>query len=241
MQAGNKPEPPDAPRLVASLGDEAELVASLWQGTSGRIVRSVPTRWTVACEGPAGWLFAKFRRGERARAAAEWRWLHVLPLLGLATPAPVAWVGNGARSMLVTRGVAGRPLAAWIVDAARDGWLPELCDWACREVAPRVWALHAAGLVYRDLYWQHLFAADPRRGSAPTFLDVERVCRVRWRRRRWLVKDLAGLLASLPVAIPRRMLLRFARAYFGAPLRRSWLDDIARKAAQIRAHAPRFG
>ncbi|MFO0279383.1 MAG: hypothetical protein ACK533_19120, partial [Planctomycetota bacterium] len=102
-------------------------------------------------------------------------------------------------------------------------------------------ALPAAGLDYRDLSWQHLFAADPRRGSVQTFLDVVLVCRVRWRRRRRLVKDLAGLLASLPVAVPRRLLLRFARAYFGAPLRRSWLDGIARKAAQIRAHAPRFG
>ena len=243
MQPGNKPEPPDAPRLAASLGRLGDVVAGLWQGTSGRIVRCVPTRWTVALEHDDGWLFAKVRRGERARAAAEWRWLHVLPLLGLRTPSPVAWVGRGGRTMLVTRGVAGRPLDGWIADAARDGWLRELGAWACREVAPRVRALHAAGLVYRDLYWNHVFAEDPRNGALPTFLDVERVTRVRWRRRRWVIKDLAGLLSSLPASLPQRLLLRFARAYWGERLRwrRRDLDAIRRKAAQIRGHAPRYG
>jgi hypothetical protein len=242
MQPGNKPERPDSPRLAAGLGDAAEPVLALWHGRSGRIVRCVPTRWTVASEVAGGWLFAKFRCGERARAAAEWRWLHVLPLVGLRTPAPVAWVGHGARTMLVTRGVPGRPLDAWIVSAAADGWLPQLAAWACREVAPRVRALHAAGLVHRDLYWNHVVATDPRAGAEPTFLDVERVFRPLWRRRRWFVKDLAGLASSLPVTLPVRLLLRFARAY--DPRRgadRRWLRAIARKAAQIQAHAPRFG
>lgn len=228
---------------MASLGALDEAVTGLWQGTYGRIVRCVPTRWTVALERDGGWLFAKFRHGERRRAAAEWRWLHLLPLLGMRTPAPVAWVGRAARTMLVTRGVAGRPLDAWVADAAREGWLPQLGAWACREVAPRVRALHDAGLVYRDLYWNHVFAEDPRRGATPTFLDVERVCRVRWLRRRWLVKDLAGLLSSLPVGVSPRLLVRFARAYWREPLRRHRRDvaAIVRKAAQIRAHAPRFG
>ncbi|MBM3961614.1 MAG: hypothetical protein FJ306_06915 [Planctomycetes bacterium] len=242
MQPGNKPEPPDSPRLVASLGGLYEAVVGLWQGTSGRIVRCVPTRWTAAQELADGWLFAKCRRGERARAAAEWRWLHVLPLMGLRTPRPVAWVGRGSRTMLVTRGVAGRPLDAWFVDAAREGWLPQLCAWACREVAPRVRALHAAGLVYRDLYWNHVVALDPRGDAPPMFLDVERVFRPLWRRRRWIVKDLAGLASSLPVAVAGRAPLRFLRAYDPVAARdRQWVRAIARKAARIRARAPRFG
>jgi hypothetical protein len=109
-------------------------------------------------------------------------------------------------------------------------------------VAPRVRALHAAGLVYRDLYWNHVVALDPRGGATPTFLDVERVFRPVWRRRRWNVKDLAGLASSLPVAVSGSALLRFLRAYDSAMARdRRWVRAIARKAARIRAHAPRFG
>lgn len=244
MQAGNKPELPDSPRLAATLGELQEAVDGLWQGSVGRIVRCVPTRWTAALATAEGWIFAKTRLGARRDAAAEWRWLHVLPLLGLRTPAPLAWLGDGAgRSMVVTRGVSGQACDVWLAAAAADGWLAAFAAWACREVAPRVRALHDAGLVYRDLYWNHLFADDPRRGGEPTFLDVERVCRVRWLRRRWLVKDLAGLVSSLPVDVPLRLQLRFARAYWREPLRRRrrWLAAIARKAARIRAHAPRFG
>jgi hypothetical protein len=243
MQAGNKPELPDSPRLAASLGAESDAVAGLWLGTVGRIVRCVPTRWTAACETGEGWLFAKSRIGARRMAAAEWRWLHTLPLLGMRTPSPIAWLGEGDRTMVVTRGVAGRPLDAWIAEAAADGWLDELAAWACREVAPRVRALHDAGFVYRDLYWNHVFAVDPRAGGEPTFLDVERVFRPLWLRRRWIIKDLAGLLSSLPADVPARLLLRFVRAYLGESLarRRRWLQAIARKAARIRAHTPRFG
>lgn len=244
MHAGNKPELPDSPQLAASLGDVHEAVAGLWQGSLGRIVRCVPTRWTAALATSEGWIFAKTRIGARRDAAAEWRWLHVLPLLGLRTPAPLAWLGDGGeKSMVVTRGVAGQACDAWLVEANADGWLADFAAWACREVAPRVRALHDAGLVYRDLYWNHVFADDPRRGGEPTFLDVERVCRVRWLRRRWLIKDLAGLLSSLPVDVPLRLQLRFARAYWREPLRRRrrWLAAIARKAARIRAHAPRYG
>ena len=244
MHAGNKPELPDSPRLAASLGELHDAVLGLWQGTLGRIVRCVPTRWTAALATADGWIFAKTRLGARRDAAAEWRWLHLLPLLGLRTPAPLAWLGDGGgKTMLVTRGVPGRPCDAWLAEAAADGWLPAFTAWACREVAPRVRALHDAGLVYRDLYWNHVFVSDPRAGGEPTFLDVERVCRVRWFQRRWLVKDLAGLVSSLPVDVPPRLLLRFARAYWREPLRsrRRWLAAIVRKAARIRAHTPRFG
>jgi hypothetical protein len=85
-------------------------------------------------------------------------------------------------------------------------------------------------------------ALDPRGGATPTFLDVERVFRPVWRRRRWNVKDLAGLASSLPVAVSGSALLRFLRAYDSAMARdRRWVRAIARKAARIRAHAPRFG
>lgn len=245
MHASNKPERPDAPELDGVLGARAPVVRAMWDGSLGCTVRCVPTRRTVAVPFDGGWLFGKWRVGHRGDAAAEWHWLHVLPLLGLRVPEPVAWIGRGRRSLLVTAGLAGRAMDAWIVEAAAQGWLPELVAWACRRVAPVVRRLHDRGLVYRDLYWNHVFVAAPRDGAEPHFLDVERVFRPRLWPRRWRIKDLAGLLSSVPagVPLPRFAGLRFLRHYLGEPLRDHLrlLRAIDRKAARIRAHRPRYG
>ncbi len=243
MGVSNKPEDPAAAAAVGDGGRFRDAVASMWDGALGRTVRCVPTRRTVAAQVGDAWLFGKWRHGARRAAAAEWHWLHVLPLLGVRVPEPVAWVGRGNRSLLVTVGLPGRALDAWAVDAADAGWLDELVAYACEHVAPRVRLLHDRGLAYRDLYWNHVWCEDPRRGTAPMFLDVERVFQPRWRRRRWLVKDLAGLLASVPVELPPRAALRFLRIYFGEPLapHRRLLAAIERKADRIRRHSPRYG
>lgn len=242
MHASNKPQSPDGAGLDLVAGVHAEAVRSLWNGAVGRTVRCVPTRRTVSTPSADTVLYGKWRQGRSGDAAAEWHWLHVLPLLGVRVPAPVAWLRRGRRSLLVTTALPGRSLDAWAVDAAAGGWLDELAAYAARHVAPMVRTLHEGGLVHRDLYWNHVFSEDPRRGASPALLDVERVFAPRWRWRRWLVKDLAGLLASLPVAVPLRQQLRFLRAYLGTLHgERALLAAIAAKAAQVRARVPRYG
>jgi hypothetical protein len=245
MGVSNKPEDPDAAAPVGEGGRYHDAVASLWRGALGRTVRCVPTRRTIAARVDDTWLFGKLRRGARAAraAAAEWHWLHVMPLLGLRVPQPIAWIGRGGRSLLVTAALRGRALDAWAVDAADSGWLDALVDYACAHVAPQVRRLHDCGLAYRDLYWNHVWCEDPRAGTPPLFLDVERVFQPRWRRRRWLVKDLAGLWATVPVELPKHAAVRFLRAYFGEPLapHRALLAAIERKAERIRRHEPRYG
>lgn len=242
MHASNKPQAPEAPGSDAGAGPHAAARA-LWCGAIGYTVRCVPTRRTVAARIGEQWWFGKWRTGARRAAAAEWHWLHVLPTLGLRTPPPVAWLGRGRRTLLITQGLSGRALDAWARDAAREGWLEQLVAWACAHVAPAVRTLHARRLAYRDLYWNHVFADDPRRGGGPSFIDVERVFRPRWRWRRWVVKDLAGLAASLPVPVAARAQLRFLRAYLQAPLsaHRTLLGAVVAKAARIEQHAPRYG
>lgn len=157
----------------------------------------------------------------------------------------MVWIGRGRRSLLVTEGVAGHSLDVWMARAAEAGWLPELLVYLCEQVAPAVRQLHDRGLVYRDLYWNHIFVADPRRGDPPVFLDVERVLRPWWRWRRWVEKDLAGLLSSIPagISLPPRAALRFAQAYRGGSLRsiRASMLAIEAKAQRIRGHQPKFG
>lgn len=245
MHASNKPDAPEAATFTRLGPEIASAVRALWAGSAGSTVRCVPTRRTVAMPIADGWLFGKWRRGKRTDAAAEWHWLHVLPLLGLRTPVPVAWIGRGRRSLLVTEGVAGHSLDVWMARAAEAGWLPELLVYLCDQVAPAVRRLHDRGLVYRDLYWNHIFVGDPRRGDPPVFLDVERVLRPWWRWRRWVEKDLAGLLSSIPagISLPPRAALRFAQAYQGGSLRniRASMLAIEAKAQRIRGHQPKFG
>lgn len=245
MQSSNKPQVPESSTFARLEHEVAVAVQGLWNGSSGHTVRCVPTRRTVVVEVGGRFLFGKWRVGARRDAAAEWHWLHVLPLLGLRTPVPVVWLGRGSRTLVVTKGVAGRSLDAWMLEATRDGWVSELVDYLVAHVAPLVRRLHDHGLAYRDLYWNHLFVAEPRRGDPPVFLDVERVVRPRWRWGRWVVKDLAGLWSSIPdgVEVPPRAALRFLRAYYGGSLypHRATLAAIVAKAARIRAHQPRFG
>jgi hypothetical protein len=245
MHASNKPQAPEALGDGAGATPHAMAVRAMWDGAIGCTVRCVPTRRTVVARvGDEHW-FGKWRTGRRRSAAAEWHWLHVLPMLGLRTPSPIAWLGSGRRTLLITAALPGRALDAWAIDAHREGWLDQLVAWACANVAPAVRTLHARGLVYRDLYWNHVFADDPLRSSTVSFLDVERVFHPRWRRRRWIVKDLAGLLSSLPVPVSARGKLRFLRACLQQPLRDSgsrWLlRAIVAKAARIARHAPRYG
>lgn len=191
-------------------------------------------------------LYAKRHtgRGGRRRAAAEWRWLHLLPMVGVEVPAPVAWLAAGGTAMVVTSALAGRSLDAWALDAAREGWLETWFAFVCDRVAPTLGRLHRAGLVHRDCNLAHLFAVDPRTSGAVAMIDVERVFRPRWRRRRWLVKDLASLLASSPVPVPGRLALRFLRQWapdLGRSDRRRLVSAIAHKARRIGAREPRFG
>jgi len=216
---------------------------ALASGRIGRTVRCTPQRRTVMGEDDGGLVFAKVRRGRRRDAAAEWRWLHELPRLGLAAPAPL-WCGRvGRETVLTTRAAPGRPLDVLLAAAVAAGEGALAMRFAVRVGAPQIRRLHDSGIVFRDLYWNHLFARDLH-ADAVLFLDVERVFRPRCRRRRWIVKDLAGLLASAPAGLPRSAPLRFLLALL-PPSDRAAAPALARavaaKAARIRAHVPKYG
>ncbi len=220
------------------------VLAAMARGQLGFSVRCTPRRWTVIASLPElGTVFGKIRRGRMRDAKAEWSWLRDLPRLGLAVPEPVGFWRQGSTSVVATLAVRGQGLDALLRAALARGDAAAAVRFACRVVAPVVARLHEQGLVFRDLYWNHLFAVGLDADQV-TFLDVERVFRPWFRRRRWIVKDLAGLLSSAPEQVSRTMALRFLLAYLGPrdrALAAALARDVARKAARIRAHVPRYG
>ncbi len=86
-----------------------------------------------------------------------------------------------------------------------------------RQVALIVRRLHAAGYNHRDLYCCHFLVREPARGQFDIrLIDLQRVQFRRWRRHRWVVKDLAQLAFSAPQdSVTCRDKLAFFRDYLG--------------------------
>ncbi len=83
------------------------------------------------------------------------------------------------------------------------------------ELASLIGRFHALGYVHRDLYLSHVFfdatAPPPHRLR---LIDLQRVLRPVWRKRRWIVKDLAALNYSTPTTMASRTdRLRWLRSY----------------------------
>lgn len=214
----------------------------------GRTVRTAPRRRTVMQAGAVGgpMIFRKLRCDGGASALAEWRWLQRLQGLGIAVAPPVCFARLGRATAVVSLATQGRPLDALVREASSSAAL----EYA-RVVGARLAArLHGHGVVFRDFYWNHLFAPRLDLDLEPTFIDVERalVPTLRWRR--WVVKDLAGLVATWPRAAERSAVARtlipsyLAAAgeratVLGAPAR--FEAAVLAKAGRIVGRRPRFG
>lgn len=102
------------------------------------------------------------------------------------------------------------------------------------QLARFVAAFHDTGLCHRDLYLCHVFAdLDPQAQRAPRFtlVDLARTHRPRWRRMRWIIKDLAQLDCSArQIGASRTDRWRFLRVYLGRHA----------GAAHLRRYAPRI-
>lgn len=166
-------------------------------------------------------------------AGNEWRAVHLLKSLGIATMDAVACgVGRGLagrRSFIVTRELngmisledfAGRARVRDRTEATRRRAL-------IREVANTARTLHGNGINHRDFYLCHfLFTPDAERAGRLHVIDLHRA-QIRHRTPvRWRVKDIGGLYYSaLDAGLTPRDRLRFIKCYAGADSLRQALAD----------------
>ena len=156
----------------------------------------------------------------RSMAEIEWAWMHALAADGIPAVRPVALGAalNGRRessSLILAEAVPGRSLeqwaATWIAESAR---FPRSLLTTTSSLVAR---FHAHGYVHRDLYLSHLFFdPDAPAEDALHLIDLQRVMKPRWRRRRWIVKDVASLNHSTPRALLSQTdRMRWLKVYLG--------------------------
>ena len=150
-------------------------------------------------------------------AWAEWRWMREIAQDNVACVRPVAYgeLMEGRRerfSAVVTEAVPGVSLETWT-----DQQTSRCPRWMVVALAEFVRRFHSAGYVHRDLYLSHIFFdATAERDAAFRMIDLQRVMKPTWRRRRWQVKDLAALAYSTPASSATACdRVRFLRHYLG--------------------------
>ena len=112
------------------------------------------------------------------------------------------------------------------------------------EAALLVRRMHEKGYFHRDLYLSHLFVCKEWSGREYlAVIDLQRLFRPIWRKRRWRVKDLAQLLYSAQSFFSPTEQMRFMRIYLGVHRlsgeQKALVRSVLRKCERIAAHDAR--
>ncbi len=174
-------------------------------------------------------------------AKTEWRAIQALERIGLDTMKIAAYGEEGInpaakRSFLVTYALIGtESLEKWAPKFMRGGNTPDktrLKHALIGKVAQIARRLHTCGLNHRDLYLCH-FLLDIAAGPMPAphdiklyLIDLHRMQIRAHTPRRWMVKDVAGVLfSSMDLALTSRDLFRFMKVYRDKALRATLTQD----------------
>ncbi len=245
---------------VFSTEDAFDRVLSL----QGKVFRELAGRRTLRWEHDGHGYFAKLHFGVGWReilknlltfrlpvlgAENEYRAIRRCEELGVATMTIAGYGRRGwnparQQSFLITDELVD---VVSLEDVCRD-WpasppQPGMKRILIREVAAVARKLHENGVNHRDFYLCHFLAKRSSLYAANPELHLIDLHRVQLRRqvpRRWLVKDLGGLLFStFDIGLSRRDWFRFLRHYRRQPLRtilaedRQLLEEVLARAVQI--------
>jgi tRNA A-37 threonylcarbamoyl transferase component Bud32 len=188
-------------------------------------------------------------RAGTSTAAGEWRNIKQLTADRVATMTPFAYgenmVGPIERdSLFSTLAVPGESLERWLPEhLAPDATTLTTPQrrFFLRQLAYFVAGFHDVGAIHRDLYLSHIYLSY-RQDGQPAFrlIDLQRVFRPRFRRRRWIVKDLAALhYSTASHLVSKTERLRWLRDYLTPEEyghRRQWITAVLNKTRQMVAH-----
>jgi len=198
----------------------------------------------------------KFRKPVLS-AENEWRAIQTLPKIGIPTMRLAGYGKRGrhpvhGQSFIITEEL--HPTVS-LEDFCRN-WKtqpppPSLKQLLIERVAQIARTLHANRIVHRDLYLCHFLldtsgAIDTDDGESLRLylIDLHRVEQHRRMKRRWRIKDVAGLyFSSMDIGLTQRDLLRFIQVYHQQPWRqvlhekgRFWNKVIRRAQAGYREY-----
>jgi UDP-glucose:(heptosyl)LPS alpha-1,3-glucosyltransferase len=199
----------------------------------------------------SGWQRALRWIGKTPCTEGAKEWAHILAFHDrrLPTVEPIAVGGRvtGAvqESFLLTRGLQEYESLERI---APKRFSPPLTAELVREKRRLIHAIgvltrqmHWSGFYHRDYYWAHLMMRreSPSPAQELRLIDLQRVIRFPWLRRRWQIKDLASINYSVrELGLTRADRVRFLRAYDASAVRdAAFQDAIIRKTDRIARHA----
>ena len=217
------------------------------EALQGQVFRELEARRTLRTEVAGRGYFVKIHRGVGWReivknlaslrlpvlgAQNEWQAIARLAELGIDTMRAVAFGVRGANPAAQHSFIVTEELAPTISleDYCRD-WptqppAPHFKRALIERVATMARRMHEGGVNHRDFYICHfLLHLAPAPGVDAFKLSLIDLHRAQIRAqtpRRWRDKDLAALyFSALEIGLTQRDFLRFLRAYFAAPLRRT--------------------
>jgi tRNA A-37 threonylcarbamoyl transferase component Bud32 len=188
-----------------------------------------PSHWNAARSVAETSYFLKwFFHGPWSRPAlVEWRNARRIASLGIPTVLASGWGIHPRGTFIVLEGSPGVPGDVWIREnPPRDAILRHAASLAAYSAT-----LHDAGLCHKDLNVYHVLVT----GETLRVIDVGRAAR--FVRRRWIMKDLASLLASarregFPSIAARHFLRRYLASTKRPWSRRALLRAAVRKAGR---------
>jgi len=138
-------------------------------------------------------------RGASSPAEVEFENIEALRAAGLPIMQAVICGRDGERSCLIVTAVPGTKLETCMNDfVGSRKETPEAIEAFTLDLARLVRRFHSLGYVHRDLYFSHVFLNETDGGTELYLIDLARAFVPGWRRKRWLIKDLAQLKYSAP-------------------------------------------
>lgn len=223
---------------------EGEDLFVLVDRLRGEVFRKIDDRRTIKVRIGAADYFAKIHQGVgwveilknlmQGRlpvlgARNEWLALRGLSKAGVCSMTPVLFCERGLNPASRKSAILTEALESKVTLEDFDTSEPVLKWKLVSEVASMARKMHRAGINHRDFYLCHFLMDEPLALDQAPVLHLIDLHRAQIRQnvpRRWLVKDLGGLLFSaFEKGLTSRDLLRFMRLYSGRPLREVLAKD----------------